>query len=171
MDITTCLAAKNSEQDPFLLTKKCGSNNAAIRVTRILLMPQLALCWSDISQNKVAISQNLVGVLDPCLKRRERNFHSKSEAQQVETFLPQWHLSTLHLSLTRALHQSVWPLLHQLSQAPRWAVCLGDLRCAQLPLACPPLTDVSGLQGFYTPSLCSAASYRLKPSALPKTLC
>lgn len=51
----TCLGAENSEQDPFLLIKKCGSNNAAIRVIGILLKPQLALCWGNISQKKVAV--------------------------------------------------------------------------------------------------------------------
>lgn len=131
-------------------------------------MLQSAPRWGDISLNKVAISQNLVALFT-YVWRKERNFQPESEAQG--TFLPEEHLSTMHLSLTRGFTPES---LVMSAVIPGTVVnCLPGRGALWKVATCVPSSDwcLQLAEILYSMSVCSADRYKLKPSVFPKTLC
>lgn len=106
-----CLAAVYSEQDSVL------------RIIRTLLRPKLALFLaegSNIYQNELAISPNLVGILQPCLKRRE------------EFSIQVWDTTNGDIPYTMASVNTAYP-------SPELCTEVSGHRCISYPSCCREL--------------------------------
>lgn len=133
-------------------------------------MLQSAPCWGDISQNKVAVSQNLValfthvwrkerGIFSPSLRHKWRHSCHNSICQRC-TFIPHRGFTPESLATAAAV-------------IPGTVVsCLSGRGALCKVATCVPSSDwrlqLAGI--LHSVSVCSADSYRLKPSVFPKTL-